>query len=205
MREAIGILGGTFDPIHYGHLMAAEFARHEYQLNKVLLMLSARPPHKRGVSILDENHRMEMLKLAIADNQYLAASDLELNRSGYSFTIDTIRYFKGRNPGQQIYFIAGSDMLFTFHTWKDFEELCHLCKFIIVTRPGYQLERESPQFSRVPAALWEHLSVLEVPGFGFSSTDIRYRVSLRKTIKYLLPPAVEQYIKDQGLYLGARG
>lgn len=202
MREAIGILGGTFDPVHYGHLMAAEFARHEFQLDKVLLMLSARPPHKQGASVLDQNHRLVMLELAIADNQYLEVSDLELNRAGYSFTIDTVRYLKDQEPERQVYFIAGSDMLFTFHTWKDPEELCRLCRFIIVTRPGYRLERESPQLGKVPAALWKHLYSLEVPGFGFSSTDIRQRIRQGKTIKYLLPPAVEQYIKDQGLYLG---
>lgn len=202
MREAIGILGGTFDPVHYGHLMAAEFARSEFRLNKVLLMLSARPPHKNETSILHQEHRLKMLQLAAADNPNLEVSDLEIKRPGYSFTIDTIKYLQEQNPQQAVYFIAGADMLYSIHTWKDAEELCRMCKFIVVTRPGYRWERKSPRLSPVPDALWENLFYLEVPGYDFSSTDIRNRVNQGKTIKYLLPPAVEEYIIEHQLYLG---
>ncbi|HPR92481.1 MAG TPA: nicotinate-nucleotide adenylyltransferase [Syntrophomonadaceae bacterium] len=200
MREAIGILGGTFDPVHYGHLMAAEFACSEFKLTKVLLMLSARPPHKREESILDLKHRLRMLELAAKDNDCLQVSDLELNRPGHSFTVDTVRYLRKHWPDKEIYFIMGSDVLFTIDTWKDADELFRLCKFIVVTRPGYRLEKDHPQYSRLPAALWDNLFYLEIPGFDFSSTDIRKRVSQGKTIKYLLPPAVEQYIGDHDLY-----
>lgn len=199
MRNAIGILGGTFDPIHYGHLIAAEFARSEFHLSKVLLMLSARPPHKEA-TILDQEHRHQMLQLATLDNHNLEVSALELNRPGHSFTIDTIRYLQKHRPQQDIYFIMGADVLSTIHTWKEPDELCRLCKFIVVTRPGYSLERNLPQYEKVPISLWNNTFFLEIPGFDFSSTDIRYRVNQGKTIKYLLPAAVEQYIRDNELY-----
>jgi len=200
LRQAIGILGGTFDPVHYGHLMAAEFARSEFHLSKVLLMLSARPPHKREASILDQDHRHQMLKLAVAGNPFLEVSTLELSRPGHSFTIDTIRYLLEHRPQQDIYFIMGSDNLFTIHTWKDADALCSLCKFILVTRPGYKLEKNHPQYEKVPKTLWENLFYLEIPGFEYSSTDIRSRVRQGKTIKYLVPPGVEQYIREHDLY-----
>lgn len=200
MTEATGIMGGTFDPVHYGHLMAAEFARSEFKLAKVLLMLAARPPHKQEELILDEEHRLEMLKLAIGDNKLLEVSSLELNRPGRSYTIDTIKYFREHFPEKKIYFIMGSDALFTMHTWKQVNELSQLCKFIVVTRPGYLLKKDDPQYARLPSGLWDNISYLEIPGFDFSSTDIRKRVSQDKPIKYLVPPKVEQYIRHHGLY-----
>ncbi len=200
MKQAIGIMGGTFDPIHYGHLTAAEFARAEFKLAKVLLMLAARPPHKQEELILDEEHRLEMLKLAISDNKLLEVSTLELNRPGYSYTIDTIRYFLDHCPQKKIYFIMGSDALFTLHTWKEVNQLSRLCNFIVVTRPGYQLKKDDPQYARLPSDFWDNVSNLEIPGFDFSSTDIRTRVKQGKTIKYMVPPQVEQYIRRHGIY-----
>ena len=200
MTQAIGIMGGTFDPIHYGHLMAAEFARSEFGLAKVLLMLAARPPHKKEELILDEEHRLEMLKLAIDDNKLLEVSTLELNRPGNSYTIDTIKYFMDHCPEKKIYFIMGSDTLFTMHTWKQVNDLSRLCKFIIVTRPGYLLSKDDPQYARLPSGLWDNAAYLEIPGFEFSSTNIRDRVKQGKTIKYLVPPQVEQYIRQHSIY-----
>lgn len=200
MKQAIGIMGGTFDPIHYGHLTAAEFARAEFKLAKVLLMLAARPPHKQEELILDEEHRLEMLKLAIRDNKFLEVSALELNRPGYSYTIDTIRYFLDNCPQKKIYFIMGADALFTLHTWKEVDQLSRLCNFIVVTRPGYQLKKEDPQYDRLPPGFWDNVSNLEIPGFDFSSTEIRARVKQGKTIKYMVPPQVEQYIRRHNIY-----
>lgn len=202
MHENIAIMGGTFDPVHYGHLMAAEFAQCEFDLNKVILMLSARPPHKNGESVLNNEHRLEMLKLAAADSKIFEVSTLELDRPGYSYTIDTIRCFQDHYPEKTIYFIMGSDALFSFHTWKKAEQLSTMCRFIVVTRPGYKLEKNHPQYANLPAGLWENINFLEVPGFDFSSTDIRNRVRQGKPIKYLVPPEVEQYIKQHGLYKG---
>lgn len=200
MAQNIAIMGGTFDPVHYGHLMAAEFAQNEFDLDKVVLMLSARPPHKTGDFISDQEHRLNMLKLAVAGNAVFEISTLEIDRPGYSYTIDTIKYFQKHYPKKAIYFIMGSDALISFHTWKEADQLSLLCKFIIVTRPGYKLEKNDLQCQRRPAGLEDNIYYLEAPGFDFSSTDIRNRVRQGKPIKYLVPPQVEQYIKNHGLY-----
>ena len=198
--DSIGIMGGTFDPIHNGHLIAAEFTRHEFQLDRVIFMPAARPPHKEINEVLDSEHRYKMVKLAIQGNPAFEISDLEMKRTGKSYTIDTIRYFLEHYPGSDIYFIMGADSLLMMDTWKDYRELSGLCRFAVVTRPGYGIERSNPALKNLPPILWERMEFLPIPGLDISSTDIRQRVAESKPIKYLLPLEVEQYILDQGLY-----
>ena len=198
--DSIGIMGGTFDPIHNGHLIAAEFARHEFQLDRVIFMPAARPPHKEINAVLDSEHRYKMVKLAIQGNPAFEISDLEMKRTGKSYTIDTIRYFLEHCPGSDIYFIMGADSLLMMDTWKDYRELSGLCRFVVVTRPGYVIEHSDPALENLPPVLWERMEFLPIPGLYISSTDIRQRVAISRPIKYLLPLEVEQYILDQGLY-----
>ena len=198
--NSIGIMGGTFDPVHYGHLIAAEFARHEFKLDRVIFMPAARPPHKEINDVLNSEHRYKMVKLAIQANPFFKISDLEMKRTGKSYTIDTIRYFLEHYPGSDIYFIMGADSLLMMDTWKDYRELSGLCRFVVVTRPGYVIERSDPALKNLPPILWERMEFLPIPGLDISSTDIRHRVAENRSIKYLLPLEVEQYILDQGLY-----
>ncbi len=187
--NSVAIMGGTFDPIHYGHLVAAETARHSFNLDKVIFMPSGQPPHKDNTSVSDAEHRYLMTVLATAANPAFDVSRLEMDRQGPSFTIDTVREIIGMcREGADVYFITGADAISLIHTWKDYAELLKLCKFIAVTRPGY----------KKPTV--ENVHFLEIPSLAISSTDIRARVSADKPIKYLLPDEVELYILKNGLY-----
>ncbi|QGU00028.1 Nicotinate-nucleotide adenylyltransferase [Candidatus Syntrophocurvum alkaliphilum] len=204
-NKAIGILGGTFDPIHFGHLIAGEYARHEFDLDRIIFIPSARPPHKDNVNVLDSNHRYNMVKLATQENMFFEVSTLEMERQGYSYTVDTVKYFATRYEEAEIYFIMGVDALLFINTWKNLDELIAMCKFIIVTRPGYELNQNDQCFNNLPSNFWESIEFLEIPGMDISSTDIRDRVQQNKTIKYLLPRLVEEYIKKHNLYKGQNG
>ncbi|HWP97212.1 MAG TPA: nicotinate-nucleotide adenylyltransferase [Syntrophomonadaceae bacterium] len=198
--SSLGLIGGTFNPIHNGHLLAAEYVRCEFGLGKVLFVPSARPPHKEGVAIIPGEERCSMVKLAINDNPYFQVSTLELERPGPSYTVDTLAYYQEHYPGTTIYFIMGTDSLLLMETWKDLERLACSGRFIVVTRPGYKVDLMQPSLVHLPAALWENLRFLEIPGFDISSSDIRRRVAEGKSIKYLLPAQVEEYIYTRQLY-----
>ncbi|OPY57789.1 MAG: putative nicotinate-nucleotide adenylyltransferase [Pelotomaculum sp. PtaU1.Bin035] len=196
----LGIMGGTFDPVHFGHLVAAEGARDVLGLEQVIFIPAGRPPHKPDCEITDPWDRYMMTSLAVASNEFFQVSSLEIDRSGPSYTIDTVQAIKGLYPGAQIYFITGADAVLEILTWKNVERLLSLCCFVAATRPGYQLDE-----------LWEKLGVLiqfpkqdilsmEVPALQISSTDIRRRVREGRTIKYLLPEPVEEYIVKHKLY-----
>ncbi|MDD4803289.1 MAG: nicotinate-nucleotide adenylyltransferase [Syntrophomonas sp.] len=196
----IGILGGTFDPIHYGHIVAAECVRDALQLDRIIFIPAARPPHKTPGEILDSQHRLEMVKLAVKDNPYFVVSELEINRSGLSYTVDTIAVFQQKCPQTKIFFIIGVDALLLINTWKDYERLASMCSFAVVTRPGYQLNRDSEAFRDIPPEVLNKIHLLQVPGLYISSSHIRQRVGRGQTIKYLLPPAIEDYIREHDLY-----
>jgi len=198
--KTLGILGGTFDPIHYGHIAAAECARDAFQLDRIILVPSARPPHKDMDGVLDSHHRYEMVQLAAQDNAHFEVSSLELERQGLSYTVETVASCLQIYPGAEIFFILGVDALLLINTWKDLDRLVNLCKFIIVTRPGYYLNQNEDRFREGPASLWEKALNLPIPALFISSSDIRTRVAEGKTIKYLLPPAVEKYIRENNLY-----
>ncbi|MGR6835388.1 nicotinate-nucleotide adenylyltransferase [Syntrophomonas erecta] len=199
-ENRLGIIGGTFDPIHYGHLVAAEGARHRFNLDRVVFVPAARPPHKNLDLVSWPEHRYEMVKMAVEDNPSFEVSRLELERKGRSYTIDTIDTFKSIYPGYKLYFIMGVDSLFILPTWKDINRLSKSCVFIVVTRPGYKIERFDPALANVPAAFWENAFFTEIPGLQISSTDIRRRVNRGEPIRYLLPACVESYIYRQKLY-----
>jgi len=198
--RAIGILGGTFDPIHYGHLAAAECSRDDCQLDQVLFIPAARPPHKDFDQVLEGSHRYAMAELAIKENPYFEVSSLELERQGVSYTVETVEAYVKNLPGVELFFILGVDALMLLNTWRDVERLATLCRFIVVTRPGYQLNRAESTFQGIPDSVWERMTFLPVPGIYISSSEIRKRVAVGKTIKYLVPPLVEQYIADHNLY-----
>jgi nicotinate-nucleotide adenylyltransferase len=198
--RSLGLIGGTFDPIHFGHLIAAECARQEFNLERIIFLPAARPPHKNQENVLDAGRRLHMVQLAIAGNSAFDLSTLELERQGPSYTIDSIEYFRSRFPGTEIYFIMGMDSLLIFNTWKDYRRLAGLCRFIVCTRPGYVMEKINPSLRDLPDILWDNLRTLQIPGLDISSSDIRRRAALGCTIKYLLPTAVEEYIKREGLY-----
>lgn len=194
-------MGGTFDPIHQGHLVTAEAARHKYALDKVIFVPSGKPPHKKGYDIMSAEQRYLMTVLATATNPFFEVSRIEVDRSGESYTIDTVKSFKkmyGQNT--ELFFITGADAILEILTWKNFEELLHLSYFIAATRPGFNLLNLRENLKKLSPTAIERITPIEVPAMAISSTEIRRRIRKGESIKYLLPEAVERFIFKNKLY-----
>lgn len=198
----VGIMGGTFDPIHQGHLVTAEAVRSEFNLNKVVFVPSGQPPHKKGQIISDKEHRYIMTVLATAANPYFEVSRTEIERPGESYAIDTVRYFKSIiMPGAELFFITGADAIMEIVNWKEVEELFESCTFIAATRPGVDLgEMRNKLLKKLSKKNIKKIIPIEVPAMAISSTDIRRRVKNKSTIKYLVPESVENFIHKNDLY-----
>ena len=200
-QSRIGIMGGTFDPIHYGHLAAAEAARVEFGLCKVIFMPVGNPPHKQSQKISDAEHRYRMTALATSSNSGFEVSRLEVDKAGITYTFDTmeeLRSIYGEAP--EIYFITGADAVLELLTWYKIGELLTLCKFIAVTRPGFDIWKLEQKIAEITSKYDGEIICLEVPLLEISSTDIRERIRSGKPVKYLLPEEVEAYIHKNGLY-----
>ncbi len=195
--ERIGIMGGTFDPIHYGHLVTAEAAREKYQLQRVIFVPSGHPPHKEAGMVTDFWHRYLMVLLAVVSNPYFEVSRLEYDRGGVTYTIDTVREFRQRYKSAELFFITGADAILEILTWKRPEELLAMCRFIAATRPGYDLRQLN---SLLGEFFQGAVSVLEIPMLNISSSNLRHRAKAGRSLKYLVPEPVEFYILQNGLY-----
>ncbi len=198
----IGIMGGTFNPIHYGHLVTAEEALAQFKLDKVVFVPSGHPPHKKDKEVLPPEERYLITAMAIASNPHFFISRIEIDRKGPSYAIDTVREFQKIYGNEiEIFFITGADAIFEILTWRDAEMLYDMCKFIAATRPGYCLEKfkklhllpEKGDLTKKPVIYF-----MEVPALAISSTDIRERVRKNKPIRYLLPEPVANYIHKMG-------
>ena len=201
--RSVGIMGGTFDPIHYGHLVIAEAARAKFNMDEIIFVPSGTPPHKKGRSITHSEHRYQMTKLAIQDNPHFSVSRLEIDRPGLSYAVDTIRALRSLFADDAcLYFITGADAILEILSWKDVGSLISMCQLVAATRPGYSLDGLTDIVNRIRAEHKRDFTVhtMEVPALMISSTDIRSRVENHLPIKYLLPDAVEKYIYDYHLY-----
>ncbi|MEG6614864.1 nicotinate-nucleotide adenylyltransferase [Peptococcaceae bacterium 1198_IL3148] len=200
--KSLAIMGGTFDPIHNGHLVVAEQARHKFECDKVVFVPAAQPPHKDQAAITTSvDDRLTMTRLAVASNPWFEVSTLEIERPGPSYTIDTVKAVKEVYRPEKLYFITGADAVLEILTWKSVEELLGLCYFIAATRPGYDLSDLQKKLNILPNVCLKKIIPFYVPSLAISSTDIRNRVQRREPIKYLLPEPVENYIKEHLLYL----
>jgi len=198
---SFGLMGGTFDPIHMGHLVTAEEARQQFDLDYVLFVPAGRPPHKSHEQVTEANHRYLMTLLAVIDNPYFFVSRVELEKSELSYTIDTVRYYYNKFQGRaNIYFITGADAILDIITWKDYRVLLDMCSFIAATRPGYSLGKLKVILGPAFSEIIPRIHLMEIPAMAISSTYIRRRVASGKTIKYLTPESVEQYIYKNKLY-----
>ncbi len=196
--QRLGIMGGTFDPIHYGHLLMAEEARQAFALDEVVFVPNGRPAHKKAYLVSSPEDRYAMTRLATVSNPHFSASRIELDRPGVSYTIDTLRAFRSLYPElEEQYFITGADAVLEILTWHEYDQLARECRFIAVTRPGFVLERLS---GITNTEFLSRVSFLPIPGLEISSTDIRRRVHEGRSIKYLTPEPVEAYIEYHGLY-----
>jgi nicotinate-nucleotide adenylyltransferase len=199
----VGIMGGTFDPVHYGHLVTADEARWRFGLRAVIFVPNRHPPHKDPRDVSAPEHRYLMTFLATATDPHFSVSRLEIERPGPSYTIDTIHELRRQYAADDLYYITGADALEQIlrDEWRETAELLRLCRFIAANRPGYRIEPE--QWSAVPPSLRAHLDnihTIEIPAMAISSTDIRARVRDGRPIRYLVPEAVEGYIGKHRLY-----
>lgn len=198
----IAVMGGTFDPIHYGHLVVAEAARAKFNFDKVIFMPTGSPAHKQEMDVTEGYHRYQMTVLATSSNPYFEVSKIELERMGITYTIDTIKELKRLFGDIKIYFITGADALLEILTWHKVEELFSICEFIAATRPGFHKKDMEQKLKEISSKFRENINMLDIPALAISSTHIRKRVSEGEPIKYLLPESVEQYIYEKGLYRG---
>jgi len=195
----IGILGGTFDPIHVGHLVVAEEARVKLGLSEVLFVPAGQPWFKVDHTITPAIHRVEMVRLAIANNPYFKLCTLEVERNGPSYSIDTITTLRSQLGGQSFFFILGSDSLAGFHLWKEPAKLVQMCQLVVVPRLDLSLPDLKFLESRIPGLVHSVIE-LDAPIIEVSSSKIRQRVAQGLTIRYLVPEMVEKYIMEQKLY-----
>ena len=199
----IGIMGGTFDPIHHGHLVTAGEARWQFGLSQVIFVPNRHPPLKDPDEVSEPEHRYLMTLLATVTNMHFTVSRMEIERPGPSYTIDTIRDLLRTNPDDDLYYITGADALrqILHGEWRETERLLGLCRFIAASRPGYHLDLsvERSTNHRLGARL-RNVHTMEIPALAISSTDIRARVQAGQPIKYLVPEPVEEYIAKHRLY-----
>ena len=185
----IGILGGTFNPIHIGHLILAEEVREKLSLDRVIFVPTYLPAHKGNSDIAPAKARLAMVKLAIKGNKYFSVSDIEIKRNGRSYTIDTLKEFKKAYPKDELYFVIGSDLLKYLDEWKDLGEIIKMVRFIVATRPGYPLEK-------IPS----HISTIPIRAVDISGFEIRKAIKENKSFRYLVPGSVLKYISLKRLY-----
>jgi len=191
-RPRIGIMGGTFDPIHHGHLVAASEVQMHFDLDEVIFVPTGRPEEKPDVT--PSEHRYLMSVIATASNPKFRVSRVDIDRPGATYTVDTLRDVASEFPDADLFFISGADAIAQVLSWRNAEELWGMAHFVAVTRPGHELSVEG-----IPEGV---VSVLEVPALAISSTDCRLRVKNRRPVWYLVPDGVVQYIAKHELYRG---
>ena len=198
----IGILGGTVDPIHIGHLIMAEGIREAFGLDKIFFVPSGNPPHKKFRTVTDAEHRYNMVCKALSDNPYFDVSRIEINRKGYTYTIDTLKYLREQKASDAKFsYIIGADVLFDLLTWKNYKEVFAVCEFIAALRPGGESEKFSKQIKYLEDTFSAKIMGADIPLMDISSTAIRKRIKEGKSVKYMVPEDVNVYIKRNRLYV----
>ena len=215
-RRTVGLFGGTFDPIHAGHIAVAQAAQRRFHLDAIYFIPSARPPHKSQRELMPFVHRYAMVALACADHSGFVPSLAEAPTPGFSshifYTIDTVRRFHREHPNDHVYFMVGADQFLEIPTWKNYEALLDACDFIIASRPGFRLDAlrlvippetfgraRTPETSKIVLRKSE-IHLLTTVASHVSSTEIRQRLERKQTIHGLVPARVEEYILEQALY-----
>ncbi|MDF2808842.1 MAG: nicotinate-nicotinamide nucleotide adenylyltransferase [Cellulosimicrobium sp.] len=193
-RPRLGVMGGTFDPIHHGHLVAASEAAARFDLDEVVFVPTGKPSFKQHQSVSPAEHRYLMTVIATASNPRFTVSRVDVDRPGLTFTVDTLRDLRAARPDAELFFITGADAIEQILTWKDADELWKMAHFVAVSRPGHRLSVEG-----LPPGV---VTTLEVPALAISSTDCRRRAEAGQPVWYLVPDGVVQYIAKHGLYRG---
>ena len=191
----IGVMGGTFDPIHHGHLVAASEVADRFNLDEVIFVPTGQPWQKAGKTISPAEDRYLMTVIATASNPRFSVSRVDIDRDGPTYTIDTLRDLREQFPDEELYFITGADALASIMSWHDWEEMFQLAEFVGVTRPGYDLREDM-----LPTDIQKRVHLVEIPAMAISSTDCRARAAEDRPVWYLVPDGVVQYITKNALY-----
>lgn len=201
-RDRLGVMGGSFNPVHLGHLIMAQSAMEAFELSHVLFVPCNQPPHKDAGRLAEATHRLAMLELALEGEWRFELSDTEIRRGGVSYTVDTLRALRQQYPRSDLHFIIGSDSLRELHLWKDIYTVLDLGTVVTLCRPNATVDALSPGDLQLrppwPERLLQNVAVGRM--VDISSTDIRYRVAEGLSIRYLVPPGVEMYITEHSLY-----
>lgn len=195
-RSRVGLMGGTFDPIHNGHLLAADEACHELSLERVVFLPTGTPPHKQRENMASAEDRYAMVLLATGDNPCFEVSRIETERNGNSYTKDTLIELSALNPDTDFYLILGLDSILDIPNWRDPLEICRLCTLVAASRPGY----DEAKLAELPSPIAEKVYILDASMLDISASDIRDRVSRGASIRYRVPHLVETYIKKHRIY-----
>lgn len=201
MKKKIGLFGGSFNPIHTGHLLLAESARDQFELDTVLFIPTGNNPFKVSLDDISREHRLKMVELAIKGNPHFEVMTHEIDQTGITYTIDTIEEIKKIYPDSDFYFITGADLMFEITLWKGAPELLKSVKFITTFRPGYSHEKLDNRIEELQEIYEASIFKLYASEMDIASSDIRSRIKNGYSIKYLLPRAVEEYIHQEKLYL----
>jgi nicotinate-nucleotide adenylyltransferase len=194
-RRRVGVMGGTFDPIHHGHLVAASEVQSWFNLDEVVFVPTGEPWQKSAREVTSGEHRYLMTVIATASNPRFTVSRADIDRGGPTYTIDTLRDLTAAKPDADLFFITGADALAEIFTWRDASELFTLAHFVGCTRPGYDMDSRS--LEGIPP---EQVTILEIPALAISSTDCRDRRAKGEPVWYLVPDGVVQYISKHNLY-----
>jgi len=199
MTRRLGVMGGTFDPIHHGHLVAASEVADKFELDEVVFVPTGQPWQKRARIVTAAEDRYLMTVIATAANPRFSVSRVDIDRGGPTYTKDTLRELAALNPGTELYFITGADALASILSWQNWEDMFSLARFVGVSRPGYELDGQqiAAAMSELPP---DALSLVEVPALAISSTDCRRRAEADRPIWYLVPDGVVQYVSKRQLY-----
>lgn len=198
----IGIMGGTFDPIHNGHLIISEYIREYLNLEQVIFIPAGQPPHKNNNLVTSSSHRFDMTKLAIGSNDYFKISDIEINSKEFSYTFNTIDKLKEEDKNSEFYFIIGADSLFSLEKWYKFSELAKITNFALWERTGYSPDEVLDRIHYLKSKYESNITYVEGPIIEISSSQIRSRLQSNRSIRYLVPDSVLKYVEKYNLYNG---
>jgi nicotinate-nucleotide adenylyltransferase len=198
----LGLCGGTFDPVHYGHLLLAEQCREQCRLNEVRFIPSGNPPHKESADITSGQLRAEMLELAVAGHPQFAVDSRELNRDGITYTVDTLSELAAEEPERELFFLIGADSLHDLPTWREPQRIAELATIIAVNRGDCPLPSLDEIRETLGEAVASRIEIVTMPGIDLSATDIRRRIQSDQSIRFMTPRAVEVFVAENGLYRG---